>query len=188
MNVKGFIKRILFSRKHPNSLAVIGSKREKSYGWAINLCFALWGLGCVMPLMTVTKLVVWDTDYSVFNLVLTLTKNGELFLLILVVLFGVINPIVKLSLLYRLWGGTDVQGDGVVKTFKVIDLISKWSMGDVFIVAITVVVLKTSGLFADATVRPGLFVFATAAIGSMLIATMLKKSIHARRAIVDLVP
>ncbi len=54
-------------------------------------------------------------------------------------------------------------------------------MADVFVVAMLVVIAKTSGVLADARVESGLSWFAGSAIGSMAVAQILKIAVNRKR-------
>jgi len=151
---------------------------EKGLGWAVLVCFVLWCAGAVVPMVQTVKVIFWGQDYSILSFIITLFDKGEWFLLILVGLFGVANPLFKLDQLYRVWRRLDVHGDRINKALMRIDLISKWSMADVFVVAVLVAVAKTSSFLANAHVKPGLYLFAASSIGSMLIAYFLKQSVE----------
>jgi paraquat-inducible protein A len=166
---------------HPNSLAAIGTSYQKLLGICVLIFFVFWALGCWLPLMTITKLMFFDDKYSVFLLLETLYVENEFLLFSLILVFGVISPLFKLEQLYRIWRRYDVQSDKVAKAFKRIDLISKWSMGDVFVVAIVVVISKTSGVLSDATVEVGLYYFIASALGAMVIGLLLKKEVAAHQ-------
>ncbi len=80
----------------------------------------------------------------------------------------------------RLLGGRRRRKRGVSwasRSSKVgwLGLLGKWLVVDVFVVAILVVVLKL-GALASVTVQPGLYLFAVAAIGSMVLAQWVSRS------------
>ena len=166
---------------HPNSIRKIGRKRDKALGPLIGVCAAAWVLGLFMPLMTVEKLFVFVDTHSIATIMLTLLDEGEWLLLALIFFFSVLMPVVKFDQLFRAWFQFDVFGAGVDKAQRRIDAISKWSMGDVFVVAVIVVIFKTSGVVADARIEPGLYVFAASVVGSMAVAVMLRRAVLFQR-------
>jgi paraquat-inducible protein A len=48
-------------------------------------------------------------------------------------------------------------------------MLGKWSMLDVFVIAVTIVIVKVGGSFAKAEPRPGLYVFSLAVFLSMIL-------------------
>jgi paraquat-inducible protein A len=90
----------------------------------------------------------------------------------------VVFPIAKLALLYWMWFG---RADRSQRAFVVkwLDKIGKWSMLDVYIVAVLIVAVKL-GPLADVTLEPGLYVFGAAVLLTMLAGSRVEKV--ARRA------
>lgn len=176
--MKKRLGKILLGKPHSNSISIIGSPAEKALGSAVLLCMLLWMAGVAVPMVRTEKLFVVVQYYSVYGFIVTLFNEGEWVLLFLVGVFGIANPAFKLDQLYRIWRRLDVHGEAINNSIKRVDLISKWSMGDVFVVAVGVVIFKTSGIIADADVQPGLYLFAASSIGSMVVAYYLKRSVE----------
>ncbi len=168
----------LLGRGHSNSISKVGTFQDKALGHAILVCFLAWISGILMPLMTVEKFYIFSDTYAIVDIVMTLFEAGEGFILALVVLFAGLIPLLKFHQMYLVWRRHDVRGEAAERTLKRIEVISKWAMGDVFVVAIFVVFGKTSGVFANATVEPGLYIFASSILGSMVISILLKRSIQ----------
>ena len=166
---------------HQNSIWKVGRMRDKALGPLMCVCAAAWALGLVMPLMTVKKIFVFVDTYSIATFMLTLLKEKEWVVLTLVFFFSVIMPVVKFDQLYRVWFQFDVSGSSVDKALNRIDTVSKWSMGDVFVVAVLVVIFKTSGALADARIESGLYVFAASVVGSMVVAILLNRAVKFQR-------
>lgn len=172
---------VLLDRPHEKSLSTIGSPMEKAVGPLIMICLGLWIAGCIVPMVTTEKLIFFRQDYSVFVFIKVLFDEREWLLLIVVALFSVGNPLFKLDRLYWVWRHQDAQGEAIKKTMKMIDFVSKWSMGDVFVIAVSVVIAKTSSILADAYIRPGLYLFAASSLGSMMAAYMLRRAVERRQ-------
>ena len=162
---------------HQNSIWKMGRKRDKALGPLICICAAAWMSGLVLPLMTVEKVFVFVDTYSIATVMLTLLEESEWLLSALIFLFSVVMPVVKFDQLYRVWFQFDVSGVSIDKAQRRIDAVSKWSMGDVFVVAVVVVIFKTSGVMADARIESGLYVFAASVVGSRAVAVMLRRAV-----------
>jgi paraquat-inducible protein A len=126
--------------------------------------------------MTVEKFFIFSDTYAIVDIVLTLYDAGEGFILALVVLFAGLIPLLKFHQMYLVWRGHDAHGEEAKRILRRIEVISKWSMGDVFVVAIIVVIGKTSGMLANAVVEPGLYIFTGSILGAMVISILLKRS------------
>jgi paraquat-inducible protein A len=137
------------------------------------LSSALLVLGMYLPLLRIEKMLFWENRYSVVTGVFGLAEDGQYVLAIVVFFWSVIFPIAKLALLHWLWfGRTDAKQRSSV--LRVLDKLGKWSMLDVFIVAVMVVALKL-GPLAEVTIEPGFYYFGGAIIASMLIGARIEK-------------
>jgi paraquat-inducible protein A len=126
---------------------------------------ALLFLGLTLPLIDVEKFL-WENEYSVATGVFGLWEDGEYVLAAVVFFFSVVFPIAKLSLLSWIWLGR-VDPKQRDSTLRWLAALGKWSMLDVFIVAILVVAAKL-GPMADVSARSGVFYFGAAIVTSML--------------------
>ena len=135
-------------------------------------------LGLYLPLLQIEKMLFWENSYSVVTGVFGLAEDGQYVLATVVFFWSVVFPIAKLALLYWLWfGRTDRDQRALV--LRWLDKLGKWSMLDVYIVAVLIVAVKL-GPLAEVTVRPGLYVFGAAVLLSMLVGARIEKL--ARRA------
>ncbi len=124
-------------------------------------------LGWLLPVMTVETFYVFDDRVTIAGALFTLLQEGERLLFGIVFLFTVIFPVAKLTLAYLAWHQLNRQRGSLGDTVGWIEQLGKWSMLDVFVVALLVVVLKLS-ILSDVTVEIGLFIFAAAVVCSML--------------------
>lgn len=125
--------------------------------------FLLLSLGCfvagiVRPFTSVTKLWLFENQISVFDGLVTLWKAGELFLFLILFVFTVVFPFVKINAMLALWLKPRLAHDQARQLFKFVAHLGKWSMLDVFIVAILVLTVKSGGL-ASIRVQDGFFLF-----------------------------
>ena|ERR1051326_4059494 len=126
----------------------------------------LLGIGLSLPLINVEKLVFWKNEYSVFTGVVNLAKQGEYLLAAVLFFFSMVFPIAKLASLWFLWA---IQlSAGKRKTvLHWLGVLGKWSMLDVFVVAILIVAVKMKPM---ATIQPrvGVYMFGLAILLSMI--------------------
>lgn len=129
------------------------------------------GLGLVLPLVSMDKLLFFSETPSLLDILLGLWTDEEPLLAALVGLFSVVFPSFKILVLhYIAYHGRAGRG----RSIAMLGLTSKWSMMDVLLVALVVFSAKTSGL-ATASVLPGLWFYAFATIGSAFAAMMIRK-------------
>ncbi|MBP2557992.1 paraquat-inducible protein A [Neorhizobium galegae] len=117
-------------------------------------------LGLFLPIIRFERLYFFSETPSLLELVAVLFREGDLALSLVVGLFSIVFPIVKLA-------GLTVQFSGLAAEAgffrRAMPHLSKWSMMDVMLVAIVVFAAKSSGL-AVAVSQPGLWFYAASAI------------------------
>lgn len=130
-------------------------------------------LGLTLPILDVEKFVFWESNYSVVTGVANLFDANEYLLGFVILLFSIVFPIAKLGVLATLWWGkfTHEQRFGLLRR---LEQVGRWSMLDVFAVAILVVAGKL-GMVADVRARVGIYLFAAAILVSMLATWRVKK-------------
>lgn len=149
----------------------------------------LLGIGLVAPCMTVVPSVgeTWDnwlrwlkpdelepTTYSMLGGILELMRGDSLWLGILLLAFSVVFPSVKLATQW--WGvGEIVAGrqGGFALWFS--HHAGKFSMLDVMVIAVLIIVIK--GLPGETTIRVqwGIFAFAASVLLSMVASLLIKR-------------
>lgn len=115
-------------------------------------------LGSTLPLIDVQRLWLLKDEPSLVTIVASLWKDGEELLAVVIGLFSLALPATKL-----VWLHVVALGGGSGPLHRAMDVVAKWSMLDVVLVAIVIFAAKTSGLAAAST-RAGLWFFAASAI------------------------
>ena len=129
-------------------------------------CFAL---GLVLPIATFERLFFLTERPSLLEIVASLWSDSDYLLAIVIALFSVAFPAVKLLVLHM------ASADGARQHLvHRAGALSKWSMMDVLVVALAVFAAKTTGL-ASAAAQPGIWFYGVAALLSAGIAILLKK-------------
>jgi len=145
-------------------------RRYTAQGVAINLLLlcSLTALvvGVIAPLLTLQKLYFIENTISLISTIQTLYNDKEWLLFIVITLFSVCIPVVKIVSLLLITN-IDFEVDSFLdKTLSLIETLGKWSMLDVFVVALLLVSLKL-GALAKVEVHYGLYVFAFSVILTM---------------------
>lgn len=125
-------------------------------------------VGLVTPIVTLRKFVLVENTFSVLSGVLQLLGEGQYFLFIIITGFSVVLPILKLLVLYRLVSRRTATQAHHARHLHWMHLYGKWSMLDVFVVAVLVVSVKL-GAVADVDMRSGLYAFAASVLLTMFI-------------------
>ncbi len=115
----------------------------------------------------------WQSDYSVLSGVADLARQNELILAAVIFFFSVAFPIAKLASLWMVWSVplASKRREGVLVW---LERLGRWSMLDVFVVAIMIVLIKMKPLAAISP-RPGVYVFSGAILLSMGTALYVKR-------------
>ena len=124
---------------------------------------AAFGHGIFAPLMRLEKFWFFNNQYSLYSSLETLLQHGETFLFIFLFLFSVMTPLVKMFGL-ALVANTGTQfRKGHERFLYILETWGKWSMLDVFVVALLFVSVKLGSL-ANVTVHSGLYWFGGAVV------------------------
>ena len=102
------------------------------------------------------------------------------FLAIVIGGFSILLPAVKLALALYLWFHAEAGSASLRRALGLLEAAGRWSMLDVFIIALLVVAIRTS-LIDDVTVHPGVYVFTAAIVLSLLVVQ--RMAVLARRAV-----
>lgn len=132
----------------------------------ILLSIGLLWMGLSQPLMKVEKMVLWKNEYSVMQGVRSLWDQQQFALATILFFFSIVFPTIKLGALAFIWFVplSEQKRQGALHW---LGLLGKWSMLDVFVVAILIVLVKL-GPLARVEAQRGLYWFATAIVISML--------------------
>ena len=120
-----------------------------------------------MPVMTVRTLLVFYDEVSIVEGALRMVESGDYLLFAIILVFTIVFPLCKLILAFLVWRRLDSTPDsGLRIALSRVEIFSKWSMLDVFVVALVVVIVKIS-LVSDVTIHAGLYIFCAAVMLSM---------------------
>lgn len=139
------------------------------------VCVLFLGLGLWLPVMETRQLWIFKTEYSLLQTVGALFEEGELGLAALVFAFSIVTPVLKCAGLTALH--LRRRGSGVTGFARLVEGIGRWSLTDVLVVAILIVVWSSAGALGAASL-PGLWFFAASAIGLMIAAGLIVRDLR----------
>ena len=122
--------------------------------------------GLRLPLILVEKAVFLSNEYSVWTGVVGLWEDRSYLLAAVVFFFSFVFPIAKLFVLGWIWFAP-TSATRRRAWLRHLENLGRWSMLDVFVVAILIVATKL-GPLADVSPRPGIYWFCSAILASML--------------------
>lgn len=102
-------------------------------------------LGLVLPLVRFEKLIFFSETPSLLGIVLALWEQESWVLALMVALFSVVFPLLKLvGIAMEVTAESRTEASGLIA--RLMPVLSRWSMMDVMLVALVIVAAKTSGV------------------------------------------
>lgn len=128
---------------------------------------ALFVVGIWAPILTLKKLLFVRNTFSILSGIEQLITDGQYTLFLLITVFTLILPCCKIAVLFTVWNSS---GSRTRRRYvEWLATLGKWSMLDVFVVAVFIASVKM-GTLASVEIHYGLYVF-TAAVVLMMLTT-----------------
>ncbi len=156
------------------SLHTSSAGRHPLLGLAVNLlllaALLLLGIGLWAPILTLEKFYLFSNTVSLWSALRQLAIAGDWGLFGLIGAFSVLFPILKILLLLAIWNLEAATTARHRQHLQWLATYGKWSMLDVFVVALLVVSVKL-GALAQVRVEYGVYAFAASVLLTMLVAS-----------------
>jgi len=124
--------------------------------------------GLSLPVLTVRK--IWEKNtFTILGGVENLYTEHQYFLAFVIFFFSIVFPVAKLVALYTIWF-VPMRAESRQRILKWLSILGKWSMLDVFVVAVIIVSVKL-GVLASANAEKGVYFFAASILLAMLATT-----------------
>jgi paraquat-inducible protein A len=160
---------------HPNALAL--TRRGWWLGPAMLVTLGLLVVAWFLPTMTVEKVPwIWSTKFSIWRVIGGLYADREYFILAVIVLFSMVFPVVKLLAGLWVWARVDALSNGARRAVGFVGTLGKWSMVDVFVVALLVAAIQVS-IITNVAIHSGIYVFAGAVLASIALLHILERAL-----------
>ncbi len=160
---------------HPNALAL--SRRWWWLGPSMLAALAALVVAWFIPTMTVEKVPwIWSTKFSIWRVVGGLWGDREYFICAVIVLFSMIFPVAKLAIGLWLWARVDVLAGGGRRAVAFVGALGKWSMVDVFVVALLVAAIQVS-IITNVAIHAGIYLFTGAVLASIALLHVLERAL-----------
>jgi paraquat-inducible protein A len=137
---------------------------------AASVCLAL---GVSLPTIKLTKFVFFTYEHSLISAVNALIRSGQVFVGVILLLFGIFLPTMKLLYLLLLAALPQAEFARLARQLRALGWLGKWSMNDVLVLALSIFFVKRHGLF-DASSLEGLYFFSASVLLTMLAYAWLK--------------
>lgn len=154
------------------------SPAHRSVPWLLGAAFLLFATGIFFPFFRVTKFWIFDDAISVVSGIITLFHESEYFLFVVLSLFTLVFPCTKLGLLAIIWAEREHDLTRVRRLHRWVESLGKWSMLDVFVVAILIVAMKSAAV-AQLEIGPGLYLFTFSVIATQLASALVARLLPA---------
>lgn len=134
-------------------------------------------LGIALPVMETTRFWVFRDSYSLIGAIDALLQAGEWRLALLVALFSIGAPLAKMGLVTLLHARPAGAKGGWLARW--VERLGKWSLTDVLVVALLIVIWSGGAMVTVAT-QPGLWFFTLSAMCLMLASGLIVRDLGAR--------
>jgi len=156
-----------FSEGPPEPLKPLTPFRNFVLSLLIITATVFFALGIMMPVIRFTTVYVWTNEHSIATIILALFENQEYFLTIVLFVFSILFPFLKLLYLLTLVTSPDIPPEFRKKSISTMEWLGRYSMTDVMVLALMIFYVNSSG-YTEASVQPGVYFFAASAIMTML--------------------
>lgn len=143
---------------------------DRLLGLALFASAAFLTVGWLVPIMTVRRLLFFEDRVSVIQALEVLWERGQFLLFFIMLIFSMLLPLVKLFLAFNLWRGTDARCKNFEISLKRAEILGRWSMLDVFLMALAVAAVNLS-LIADVHLHWGLYALVGGIVLSLIATT-----------------
>ncbi len=162
-------------RTHPEAMRAHADAPDR---WMIGplLLFALVCLvfGIVQPAMEVDVAALFGQEISILDGAEALWDGEQYFLFIIIIVFSILFPLTKIALGLWAWYRADLSKRSPLRVVRGVEQLGKWSMLDVFVIAIVVAALSID-VVAGVFVHEGLYLFTASVVIAMVAMGRLEK-------------
>ncbi|MDM3871107.1 paraquat-inducible protein A [Porticoccus sp. W117] len=135
--------------------------------------------GLWLPVATIEQFYIFDNTISIASGLWKLASDGQLILFVLIVLFSVVLPLLKIAVLGRLLFskelfGRQQGGQTLARLLELMHRYGRWSMLDVFVVAMLIVGVKLT-VIADIDTHLGLYLFTSGVLLIMVVSARVSR-------------
>ena len=99
-------------------------------------------LGISLPILKLSKFGIWTTEHSLLSTVTVLIQEGQMFLGLIVLVFSILLPVLKLLYLLLVSTLPPAEIARQSRRLRALEWLGKWSMHDVLVLALTIFFVK----------------------------------------------
>jgi paraquat-inducible protein A len=151
----------------PGMVRPLSPFRNFVLSFLIILATVFFALGIILPVIRFTTIYVWTNEHSIATIIWALFENEEYFLTVVLFLFSIFFPFLKLFYLLTLVTSPDIPPEFRKRSISTMEWLGRYSMTDVMVLALMIFYVNSSG-YTEARVLPGVYFFAASALMTML--------------------
>lgn len=122
-------------------------------------------LGMIYPVFTTTRFYLFKNEVTLLKSIETFFREGDVSLGIVILVFTLVTPVLKYIVTAVIIFSHEISRSH--RIFNMLKTIGRWSMLDVFVIAIVVLVIRMKGGMFMVTIQSGTLYFALSVITSM---------------------
>jgi paraquat-inducible protein A len=138
---------------------------------AASLCLAL---GISLPIIKLTKFVFFTYEHSLISAVNALIRSDQFVIGLIVLVFGILLPILKLLYLLLLATLPQQEIHRLARQIRALEWLGKWSMHDVLVLALAIFLIKNQAAYEGRGLT-GLYFFTASVLLMVLAHAWLRK-------------
>lgn len=124
-----------------------------------------------------TQFMLFEEEMTLVDSVLAFFYANEYFLGVIIIVFTLLFPVIKF--IYMYWGLLATPGKAAHRINKVLSILGKYSMLDVFVIALLLLNMKFESAVIDMELRSGMIFFSLSILINMGVTTFLiYKDVH----------
>jgi len=151
-------------------MKIFGKRTMALSLWIISSVLLIAGM--VLPMFSFHKFYIFNDTFSLLSSVIYLFGKGEYFLFLVLFGFSIAIPLYKVVLSLLLVSDRIKDTACKLKTVRRLAMIAKWSMADVFVIAVLAATVKLE-MIASIEIHIGLIAFGAGVMMSMLLVHVL---------------
>ncbi len=165
-----------------NRHALAAAPRHFWLGPALVVALGIMIVAWFVPTMSIERVPwVWSTKFSIWRVVSGLYADGQYFIGAVIFLFSMVFPAAKLLAGLWVWAWVDAESGNARRAVGVVHALGKWSMLDVFLVALVVAAVQMSWLINNVEVHYGIYLFTAAIVLSIVLMHFVEKALAPAR-------
>jgi paraquat-inducible protein A len=158
----------------PSTRPALTPRRASQLQLLLALTAVLLLVGLSAPMLTIEQFLFIKSSFSVLSGTWQLLLQGQYLLFLLIAGFSIVLPTLKLLVLLRLTGAAIQHDSRLPRYLKLMHDYGRWSMLDVFVVAVLVVTVKL-GAIAQVQIHYGLYAFCAAVLLTLFITARISR-------------